>query len=1039
MPIKLSIQNSKKSTSTKNYLQNELNTLIKENDLIFDFVQKAALDGLWFWDLEDPENEWMDDKFWTVLGYDPKVMPHKSSAWQDIINQEDLALAMENANRHLHDPSYSYDQVVRYTHKLGHTLWIQCRGLVIRNAEGKPVRMLGAHTDITKLKKVEFELQRQLQRYEHIIEGSNIGTWEWDLKTDEVIFNEGWARMIGYTLIELRPLSMDTWLNGMEPIDVKKFRSKLKTSLQSCEATFEFETRVRHKNGSYIWFLDRGKVMSWDKEGNPERMIGSRQEITESKKNIERYRAFIEQAPSALAMFDLDMCYLAASRQWFTDYDIHEEDIIGKSHYEVFSHISEEWKEQHRRCLEGEILKSKEDKFYKKDGSVQWLSWEMKPWFTDTMKIGGIIMHVSDITELKQIEHANQQKQTFLEAILDSIEVGIVSCDQSGTLTLFNKTTKNWHGLPPEVLPTSELSGYYGLFKPDGKTPLETEEIPLLRTLKNGSLEADEIIIKPNEGFKRYVSVNGSQLRSLDGEIFGAVVAMHDITERKNTEEKLRISEETFRANFENAAIGMAISNCQYQWIEVNEAFSEIVGYTISELQAMTFKDITHEDDLALDLQLLNELTEGIRTHYHMEKRYIHKEGYSVHVILAVSLVRDSEGSPLFFVSQIIDISPRIEAKNRMLSTLAELKILRDSNTQVGIIGLDKKGAITSFNKGAENLLGYSFEEIEGTSVVDFYRKEELKKRSNELYESHKEQYIDFDVLTALSTDEIGDTSEWEYVRKDRSTFSAQSTLTILKDEFNISGYLLVITDVSEIKKVEGRLKSLLEVAEDQNKRLKNFAYIVSHNLRSHSGNFSMLLNLFHKEFPEFSDNEILKLFKNASDSLAETIGHLSEVVVMSASVDQNLNKINLSKIVNSVLQGVLSSASENNVKIKVTVPKDMEVLALPAYLESIVLNLTTNAIKYRRPTCQSTVSISATKKDGFVVISFADNGLGIDLNRNRSKLFKMYKTFHKHEDARGIGLFITKNQIEALGGKITVESEVNKGSNFKVYLRYIA
>lgn len=143
----------------EHYLQKELYDLIKTDSSIFRFIQTGSLDGLWYWDLESPEDEWMSEKFWTELGYDPTKMPHKSSAWQDIINQNDLGVAMEEFNKHCADPNYPYDQVVRYTHKDGSTVYIRCRGLAIRDASGKPIRMLCAHNNITSIMEATAKLK----------------------------------------------------------------------------------------------------------------------------------------------------------------------------------------------------------------------------------------------------------------------------------------------------------------------------------------------------------------------------------------------------------------------------------------------------------------------------------------------------------------------------------------------------------------------------------------------------------------------------------------------------------------------------------------------------------------------------------------------------------------------------------------------------------------------------------------------------------------------------------------------------------------
>ena len=121
---------------------------------------------MWYWDLENPEHEWMSEKFWQTLGYDPKKRQHLASEWQDLINQDDLADAFSNFEKHCAHPNHPYDQVVRYLHSNGSTVWVRCRGKAIRNSDGKPIRMLGAHVDVTVEKEKELELVKTLQSRE---------------------------------------------------------------------------------------------------------------------------------------------------------------------------------------------------------------------------------------------------------------------------------------------------------------------------------------------------------------------------------------------------------------------------------------------------------------------------------------------------------------------------------------------------------------------------------------------------------------------------------------------------------------------------------------------------------------------------------------------------------------------------------------------------------------------------------------------------------------------------------------------------------
>ena len=992
----------------------ELYSLIKSDFSIFDFIQESALDGFGYLDIEDPSNEWINPKFWTTLGFSPNEIPENHYVWRTLIHLDDAKKFFE----HYKSPNKPYDEILRFKHQNGSMVWFRCRAMLIRNSDGAAINAIISFTDVTELmRKDEFlercnaaamvgyweidmetqipywskitklihevpddyqpnlstaihffeegesreqitkavelaistgkhydvdlkivtakgnlkwvraigqaefyeekcvriygtfqdihaqklaqeELIKEKQKLQSVIKGTNAGTWEWNVQTGETFFNERWAEIVGYTLDELAPISIDTWLKLVHPDDLKISNQRVQACFSKQTEYYQCECRMKHKAGHWVWIIARGKVVSWTNEGKPLMMYGTHSDISEQKKKIERNTVFIEHTPTAIAMFDTDVKYLAISEKWRTDYHLEGIDLIGKSHYEIFPEIGDEWKKIHQECLQGKSIKRDEDKFVRKDGSVQWLKWEVKPWYTeDNDKIGGIIMYTDDITERKKIEQSLLENHTLLETILESIDIGIVACDQHGNLTLFNNTTKQWHGLPIANIPPEEFPNYYGLYRLDGTTKLSTEEIPLIRTLQAGNIHNVEIIIAPNDGPSHIVSISGAQLKGPNGELFGAVVAMHDITERKKALEKLQISEEAFRGNFENAAIGMALLDIDGKWLKINQTLCQIIGYSEEELYQLTFQEITHPDDLKADLDLVQELIDGKRSHYQMEKRYIHKKGHIVHIILAASLVRNQSNQPLYFISQIIDITQQ--------------------------------------------------------------------------------------------------------------------------------------------KNAEQEIKALLDVTKDQNERLKNFAHIVSHNLRSHSGNISMMMDILLEENPELSENEYLNLLKSASKNLGETIAHLNEVVLMNTAVIDNLKGVSLYNAIQNAIQNVSALARESKVTIENNINTDEKVLAIPAYLDSIMLNFLTNAIKYSSDERDSYIKLSTIIEKDYLILKIEDNGLGIDLKRHGAKLFGLYKTFHYHKDARGVGLFITKNQIEAMGGKVEVSSEVDKGTTFSIYLKY--
>lgn len=143
------------------YLKTELEHEMSVNPAMWQFVQEASLDGVWYWDLEQPDQEWMSPEFWKLFGINPAEKTHNPAEWQDIINPDDLKVALVNFEQHCADANHPYDQVVRYKHVDGSTIWVRCRGQAIRDETGKAIRMLGVHNEITAVKR-RYETGREL-------------------------------------------------------------------------------------------------------------------------------------------------------------------------------------------------------------------------------------------------------------------------------------------------------------------------------------------------------------------------------------------------------------------------------------------------------------------------------------------------------------------------------------------------------------------------------------------------------------------------------------------------------------------------------------------------------------------------------------------------------------------------------------------------------------------------------------------------------------------------------------------------------------
>jgi PAS domain S-box-containing protein len=361
---------------------------------------------------------------------------------------------------------------------------------------------------------------------------------------------------------------------------------------------------------------------------------------------------------------------------------------------------------------------------------------------------------------------------------------------------------------------------------------------------------------------------------------------IEDITDQIKLVTRLAEREEQFHHAFEYAPIGMALVSPGGEWIRVNKMLCRILGYEKQEFLKQTFQDITHPDDLDIDLKQMYQLLGNKINAYNMDKRYYHKDGSIIWVSLNVTLVRDQQGDPSYFVSQIIDITERIKA---------------------------------------------------------------------------------------------------------------------------------------------------LEVISAQNNRLLNFAHIVSHNLRSHTANIQMLSDMVVGETDPNEKDELVNMLAISASNLQETLTHLNEVVDVHTGGRQKISCLNLNKEINKTVDTLSASLKQAGASLSINVDPKIEIQFDQAYLESVLLNLLTNGIKYRNPDKPLEINIQACEVCNKVVLKIQDNGLGIDLTLHGNNLFGMYKTFHGNKDARGIGLFLVKNHVESMGGSISVESCPKEGTTFKI------
>ncbi len=596
----------------------------------------------------------------------------------------------------------------------------------------------------------------------------------------------------------------------------------------------------------------------------------------------------------------------------------------------------------------------------------------------------------------------------------------MLAVDASGTILFANAQLETLFGYE-----TSSLTGeLLEKLVPDALVGAHTENRKnFMKHPKNREMaKGVDFMAKRKNGETFHAEITLSTFKN-EGETI-VLAAVRDVSERRELYNRLKVSNEMFRGAFQYSAIGMALVSTDGKFLEVNHNLCNTVGYSEEELLATDFQTITHPDDLDIDLDNVHRVLRGEITTYQIEKRYIHKNGWVVWVLLAVSLVRDTDGNPLHFISQIEDISDR-KRTEAALKESEQRWLFALEGSGDGVWDWDVSTNKLFYSAQWKSMLGYEEHEV-GTTFDEWEKRvhpDDIEKCLEDLsrhFNKETSYYVNEHRLLCKDGTykwilDRGKVIEWGDDGKPARVIGTHSDIALQNEKENV-------------------VQQSLAIISEQNARLMNFAHIVSHNLRSHSGNFQLLMNLLENADDDDEYEQMLNLLKENAQSLDEAIRHLNEVVQIQTNTNITRQELSLRSFINKTVDTLAGEITKYNVKVINDVAEHDKVFYNPAYLESVLLNFMSNGIKYRHPERVPEIELTTEKNEGKLYLSIKDNGIGINLEKYGKKLFGLYKTFHGNSDARGVGLFITKNQIDAMGGSVDVKSEPNSGTTFKIY-----
>lgn len=914
---------------------------------------------------------------------------------------------------------------VRFIMKDGSQRWFSYSGKASYNPDGTVAHIVGSLIDIHSRKQAEAALAEREQRYDAALQGIDAGVWDfYDLENKLLLLSPRYLQLIGRTY-EHRPYSLGELESWIEPLDLNKIQAAFYEHLNGKTSHYSTEARFVFPDGSHRWFAFSGKAV-YDTEGNPIRAVGSiidihdrklaEEKLNSSHKELSDYKIALDES-SIVAITDQKGIINYVNDNFCKISKYSREELIGQDHrivnsaYHTAYFIHELWK----TIANGKIWRG-DMRNKAKDGTIYWVETTIVPFLNEQGKPWQYVAIRSDITERKKFE----EQQKLFVSIVNSSDDAIISKTLDGIITSWNPGAHKIFGYTAEEV----IGKHITLLIPHDRY---NEEAEIIGQIKEGhSVEHYETIRLKKDGTPLTISLTVSPVKNDQGIIIGASKIARDITAQKAAEEAIRASEETRRLIMDASLDAIICIDPQGKIILWTPQAEETFGWKEEEVLGKTLAETI------IPPQYVNQHTAGFKQYQHtgigtilnrlIEITALNKNGQEFPI--EMSIVSIKNGSANFVCGFLRDITLRKASEQALVASEANLKTIFDT-TDIAYTLIDTNFKTVSFNASAAKFasVGLNRHGQVGDYVPDYFS------------EDRKGFIID-----ALNETLAGNNINYEsaYPQPDGSTnWYSVKLAPVTNANKKVLGIMLAITNITKNKIAELQREKLTAEVIQRNKDLEQFAYIVSHNLRAPVANImGFAEELKDLTYGEEERNLFTSELASSVTKLDGVIKDLNHILQVKREVSEMKEAVTFSQMLHDIQNSIKNMIVNEQVVIQTDFSSIDQMQTTKSYLYSIFYNLLTNSIKYRRPGIAPLITITSQKVGDNVTIRFKDNGLGIDLEKKGEQVFGMYKRFHTHAaEGKGMGLYMTKTQVEAIGGKISLTSKVNEGTEFIIDL----